>query len=59
MAERRQPDGGSGNPQTFGKCTECGHIFVAERTKNGGLYPIGTDGTCSCGNTEFRSPTEE
>lgn len=45
-----------GLPETFGKCTECGTIYPVQRTEDGELRPVGTDGTCSCGNDEFVSP---
>lgn len=53
-----EPDPG-GTPETFGKCTECGAIYPAQKAENGGLRPVGTDGSCRCGNTEFTFPAEE
>jgi hypothetical protein len=50
----REPEVG-GDPQTFGQCTECGAIYPVQRTENGELRPVGTDGTCNCGNDEFDS----
>lgn len=44
------------SPDTFGKCTECGRIYTAQKSKNGTLQPVGTDGSCECGNTEFEPP---
>ncbi|PSQ01706.1 hypothetical protein BRC94_03190 [Halobacteriales archaeon QS_5_70_17] len=37
----------------LGQCTECGAIFAVEVTNEGEAVPIGTDGTCSCGNPVF------
>ncbi|NHN46934.1 hypothetical protein G9464_04900 [Halostella sp. JP-L12] len=55
----REDPGSGGEPQTFGQCTECGTIYPVQTVRNGELRPVGTDGTCSCGNDEFASPTEE
>ena len=52
-----EPDAG-GMPETFGKCTDCGTIYPVQATEDGELRPVGTDGTCSCGNDEFESPGE-
>lgn len=42
-----------GDPQTLGKCTECGSVYPVQQTANGEIRPIGTNGGCQCGNTEF------
>ena len=57
-SKREEPESG-GEPQTFGQCTECGTIYPAQTARNGELRPVGTDGTCSCGNDEFASPSGE
>lgn len=48
------PDTG-GEPETFGQCTECGEVYPAQRSDEGGLRPIGNDGVCECGGEEFVS----
>lgn len=45
------PDTG-GEPVTLGRCTECWQVYPAQLSGDG-LRPIGTDGTCNCGNDEF------
>lgn len=45
-----------GEPETFGRCTECGTIYPIQATEGDGLRPVGTDGTCDCGNDEFEPP---
>ena len=42
-----------GDPQTIGYCTECRTIYPVQTTPDGSLRPVGTDGTCTCGNDEF------
>lgn len=37
----------------LGRCTECGAIFAVKVTNDEEAVPIGTDGTCSCGNPVF------
>ena len=44
-----------GEPQTFGRCTECETVYLVQLTDDGGARPIGTDGSCACGNDEFVS----
>ena len=44
-----------GDPQTFGRCTECGNIYPIQETLDGEIRPIGTDGGCECGNTAFET----
>ncbi|WP_168192926.1 MULTISPECIES: hypothetical protein [Halostella] len=51
----RKPEAG-GIPQTFARCTECGTIYPAQLTDDDNLRPVGTDGSCSCGNDEFEPP---
>lgn len=46
------PEGG-GEPEAIGRCTECGTIFPVQETDDGNLRPVGTDGTCTCGNATF------
>lgn len=41
-------------PEHLGKCTACGEIFAVHQNNDGSLHPAGTDGTCNCGNDEFR-----
>ena len=56
---RRTEDPRSGgDPQTVGHCTECGTIYPVQRTQNGSYRPIGTDGTCTCGNAELEPHDE-
>lgn len=49
--------GSGGEPETFGQCTECGAIYPAQNPTDDTLRPVGTDGTCDCGNDEFEPPT--
>ena len=37
----------------LGECTECGNMYPAQKTEDGDLRPVGTDGTCTCGNEKF------
>jgi hypothetical protein len=39
-------------PSELGRCTECGSVYPIRSTE-GGWSPVGTDGVCRCGNTEF------
>lgn len=57
-AKREEPESG-GEPQTFGRCTECGTVYPAQIAPGGEVRPVGTDGTCHCGNDEFATPTGE
>ncbi len=43
-----------GDPDVFARCADCGKIYPAQETTNGSYRPIGTDGSCNCGNEEFR-----
>ena len=48
------PDQG-GKPQQLGVCRECGSVYPTQTTDEGGLRPIGLEnGSCHCGNSEFR-----
>jgi hypothetical protein len=47
-----------GEPETLGRCTECGEIYPVQR-EDGELRPIGTDGVCECGNDRFEPPAGE
>lgn len=37
----------------LGRCVECGAVFAVKVTNDGDAVPIGTDGSCSCGNPVF------
>lgn len=50
MGER--PKSG-GDPQMLARCTACGSIYPAQETDTREFRPIGTEGECDCGNTEF------
>lgn len=50
-----QEVGSGGEPETFAKCTSCGSIYPAQSSDDG-LRPVGTDGACNCGNTDFQAP---
>jgi predicted nucleic acid-binding Zn-ribbon protein len=47
-----------GEPQTVAQCTACGRVYPAQ-ADDGRLRPIGTEGTCECGNDEFVQMTGE
>ncbi|WP_435100888.1 hypothetical protein [Halarchaeum sp. P4] len=51
------PDSG-GEPQRVGRCTSCGRVFPVQ-VDGDAARPIGTDGTCVCGNATFRLLPEE
>lgn len=51
--------GSGGEPETFGKCTECHAIYPVQRTESDGLRPVGTDGSCRCGNGDFQIAFEQ
>lgn len=42
-----------GKPEALGRCTECGGVYPVQTKADGHLRPIGTGGSCECGNTEF------
>lgn len=55
---RNEPSQG-GEPQQFAACTDCGDIYPAQATDDGGFRPIGLEnGCCPCGNSEFRAVVE-
>ena len=58
ISKREKPESG-GEPQTFGQCTECGTVYPAQIAPSGEVRPVGTDGTCHCGNDEFATPIGE
>lgn len=44
-----------GEPQKIAKCADCGEIYPAQMSSGDGLRPVGLeDGSCVCGNSEFR-----
>jgi hypothetical protein len=51
MEPKEEPSSG-GEPSQLGICTGCGRVYPLQA---GGdtLRPIGTDGSCRCGNSEF------
>lgn len=51
-----EPDSG-GEPEGIGRCTSCGNTYAIQ-DENGTARPIGTDGTCDCGNDEFETVVE-
>lgn len=53
-----QPKSG-GDPQLLARCAECGNIYPAQATGSGEFRPIGTEGECDCGNTEFELVSAE
>ncbi|MFC7141633.1 hypothetical protein ACFQMA_17570 [Halosimplex aquaticum] len=40
-----------------GECTECGQVYSLQMGADGAVVPLGTDGTCQCGNDEFEPLT--
>lgn len=42
-----------GAPETAAMCSACGNVYPVQETDEGDLRPVGTDGTCECGNDEF------
>ncbi len=50
---------GETNTRTVGQCTVCGKVYPIEKTATNEVRPIGTDGTCLCGNSNFTVPSEE
>jgi hypothetical protein len=45
-------DEAGGQPTKLGECAECGQTYPIHRTDEG-WHPVGTDGTCACGNDEI------
>lgn len=52
MASEKETAESGGVPNTIGKCTECGSVYVV-REVDGSVHPVGTSGLCECGNDEF------
>ena len=53
------PDSG-GESRHLAKCTTCGEIYPAQMSAENNLRPVGLeDGTCVCGNPEFRPFVEK
>ncbi|MCD2201433.1 MULTISPECIES: hypothetical protein [unclassified Halobacterium] len=50
MADDGSDTGGS--PDVIVGCTDCSSTYPAQQAGDG-YRPIGTDGTCDCGNDEF------
>lgn len=48
-----------GEPDIFGRCSECGEIYPVQQQEDGSIRPVGTDGTCRCGGDDFVILTEE
>lgn len=46
-----------GQPDTAGLCTNCGAVYPVT-DDSGRLRPIGTEGSCRCGNDEFEAVTD-
>lgn len=53
MASDREPTGGV-NPKELVQCTECETVYAGAVTADRTIHPAGTDGSCACGNDEFR-----
>lgn len=51
MGEEERTSGG--DPEGFGMCTGCQNVYTVQQTTENQLRPMGTNGTCECGNTEF------
>lgn len=41
------------DPYGLGRCTECGRVYTVRWAEDDRLRPIGTSGSCRCGNAEF------
>ena len=48
-----------GEPQRFGRCTDCGEVYTVQETGKNSYRPIGMAKECTCGNTEFAPFPEE
>lgn len=44
--------------ESLGRCTECGTAYPLYRESEK-WHPVGTDGSCQCGNREFTSMSFE
>ncbi|SIR32798.1 hypothetical protein SAMN05421858_2271 [Haladaptatus litoreus] len=53
---KKRPENG-GEPTVIAKCTECGDIYPAQEATDGNYRPIGTNGSCNCGNRDFEPAT--
>jgi hypothetical protein len=42
-----------GDPEMLGSCRECGSVYPVQGSVDGDLRPIGTGGSCDCGNADF------
>ncbi len=51
MTEKHLHNGN--DPTVFARCTDCANIYPAQEKTNGNFRPVGTDGSCNCGNAEF------
>ena len=51
MAEEGPRSGG--DPQGLARCTECRKIYPVQQGEADRHRPIGTGGSCGCGNDEF------
>ncbi|WP_436923002.1 hypothetical protein [Halosimplex amylolyticum] len=53
--ERPRDDGSEDDDgeALVGECTECGQVYSLQTGADGSVVPLGTDGTCQCGNDEF------
>lgn len=47
-----------GSPEALVGCTACDRTYPAQRTPDGRYRPIGTDGSCACGNDAFDALTD-
>lgn len=52
MLPENNTHGRADNPRRIIRCAGCGKIYTG-RESDHGLYPVGTDGTCVCGNSIF------
>jgi len=48
-----------GEPETLARCDRCGQVYPAQRTGTGALRPIGTAGSCGCGNDSFAPVSDD
>jgi len=51
MTAKRPKSGG--DPTGVARCSACGNVYPAQELGSGHCRPIGTDGSCACGNEEF------
>lgn len=57
MEPEDEPSSG-GEPSRLGTCTDCGRVYPLQAGA-GTLRPIGTDGSCRCGNDEFEPLSDD